>query len=372
MLTLILKTTNGCNLDCRYCSLGKKLHPVTLNLEQCTRALEYACNICEQCGERQLNILLHGGEPTIVDMEIYRKAIHWVRTRFPQLEFLVSMQTNALVVTDEILGFCEEFEVGIGISIDGSEEIHDAQRLTKKQQPSFKRVQQNIEQYLERGFAVSGLMVLTKNALNEDFRFLDYYAEKKIPLTINPLLNYGNASENSCLALEQGDYAKYLIGVFEYALHNDVTVSIAPINGIVQAILNDTNVKICTFNKGCNDQFICVDCHGDIFPCGKYADLQEFTLGNIADNECDLSAHPVLQRIKARRTVDIPQDCVQCQYYKYCNAGCSAESYINGTATPSMCADYKMLFSYFSSTGLELIKEKLLISKQYLLNLMES
>ena len=74
MLTLIVKGTNGCNLDCAYCSLGEKTQVECVTEEKLYQILRYVCRVSAFRGEKQLHIILHGGEPTLILEQIYQKS----------------------------------------------------------------------------------------------------------------------------------------------------------------------------------------------------------------------------------------------------------------------------------------------------------
>lgn len=363
MLTLILKTTNGCNLDCRYCSLGKQTKYTIISTEMLVETLEFVYKM----GEKELVLILHGGEPTLVNMAVYRQGITAVREKFSDFNISVSMQTNGYHLTEDILEFCKEYQVSVGISIDGSEIAHDKQRLTIAQLGSYQQVQRNILKYQDADIPISCLMVLTKNSLSEDFSYLSFFQKHHINLKINPLLPYGKVEENQHLSLDSGDYSSYLIRLFEYAVKHDIDISVSPIKQIVVGILTGSPPRSCTFRENCHQDFLCIDYFGDIYPCGKFSDMHKEKLGNVKDCNYDIMSHPQLRELLAERSHHLPSTCTNCKFLPYCHGGCSAERAINQQETPINCGDYQVLFRYFTSHGLKIIKEQLLAYKDKLL-----
>ena len=304
----------------------------------------------------------------MVDVRTYEDAIVRIETTYPQIEKQYSIQTNAGNISESFLQLFEKYDIRVGVSVDGSKNIHDSERKTVGGKPTFATVCKNIDVLQERHIPVSCLMVLTSNAFGEGYDYLQYFAKRNLHLKINPLLNYGEAYEHPELSLQQGDYAKYLIGVFEYILEKELDVSISPIDKILYAILFDTNVRECTFDPKCHESFLCIDHHGDIYPCGKYSDMKECKLGNVTDNLLDIFNSDILKCLSARRLENKPKRCLDCKYLIYCNAACSAEASIDGCTEkePLLCADYMALFEYFSQKGLLRYKEFLLKRKEAL------
>ena len=60
------------------------------------------------------------------------------------------MTTNGWLLKDRITDFLAEEQVELFVSLDGSEEQHDRYRHTRKQQPTFRRVWNNVRRLRER------------------------------------------------------------------------------------------------------------------------------------------------------------------------------------------------------------------------------
>lgn len=350
MFTLIVNTTNGCNLDCDYCSLGKKTDSTKISKTMFFDILEYTY----QLGHKEFTVILHGGEPTIVPMSIFRYGIVEMKEKYPDMTLHIRMQTNGFLLNDSILNFCHEFDVGVGISFDGNEDTHNQQRHIQGGGDSYQQIKNNILKYKNAGIPLSTLLVLTKKSMDSTLDFLHFLEENDLDLKVNPLLSYGNAVEHEELALQSGDYASFIIDMFRYAIKERVQVVIEPIQGIVEALLNDTSMKTCTFHKNCHENFLCIDYLGDIYSCGKFSHIPDSCLGNIATASGVLN-HAVISDDVA---------CSHCPYLKYCNGGCDAERLIGGTTQYPLCEEYKILFRYFFSEGFGLLKEQLLEEKK--------
>lgn len=369
MLTLILKGTNGCNLDCAYCSLGEKPRHDLVDSAILNQIFEYICGICQRRRENRLSIILHGGEPTLVPVTVYETAIHGIQRKYPAIDIEVSMQTNGYSISDEYLAFFQRYDVNVGVSIDGSAKIHNTARKSKTGKASYEKVIVNIERLQAAGINVSGLMVLTSIGCYESLDYLQYFASHHIHLKINPLLNYGKVFKNPQLAIKKGDYANYLIRVYEYIIENDIEVTVSPIDKILNAVLNQNNVSECTFNPDCNHNFICIDYLGDIYPCGKFSDVHAYKMGNILTTDDDILKNHQFRKLQERRTCKLPNKCELCRFVHLCHAGCSAEACIekNMNEPPYLCEDYQVLFEYFGEKGLLKLKEQLMKKKRILM-----
>jgi radical SAM additional 4Fe4S-binding domain len=369
MLTLILKGTNGCNLNCAYCSLGEKTKHDLVDSTMLNQIFEYVCGVCQRRKENRLNIILHGGEPTLVPVTVYEAAIQGIRRKYPDVDVEVSMQTNGYSISDEYLAFFQRYDVNVGISIDGSAEIHNTERRSKTGKASYEKVIINMERLQAAGINVSGLMVLTSIGCFEPLDYLQYFASHHIHLKINPLLNYGEVYKNPQLAIKKGDYANYLIRAYEYIIENEMEVTVSPIDKFLSAVLNQKNISECTFNPDCNRNFICIDHLGDIYPCGKFSDVHTYKMGNVLNIDDDILENHQFRKLQERRTCKLPNKCESCRFAFLCHAGCSAEACIekNINEPPYLCEDYQVLFEYFSEKGLLKLREQLMKEKRTLM-----
>ena len=144
MLSIILKGTNGCNLACSYCSLGKKENCIIATKEQLYNIMKYSCEIAKNNFENKICFILHGGEPTLISVNTYEYVITKLKKEYTELKIELCMQTNGISISDEWIDFFIRNEVAVGISIDGSKIIHDKERRTVHGEPTFEVVQQNI------------------------------------------------------------------------------------------------------------------------------------------------------------------------------------------------------------------------------------
>lgn len=368
MLTIIVKGTNGCNLACSYCSLGEKKNFKYINKWSLMDLMNFSCKYAKYQGESKINFILHGGEPTLVDPNIYDESITFIKNKYPELEIFISMQSNGLAITNQFINIIKKYDIHMGISIDGSQNIHDSERRTAWNKPSYKIVTNNIDRLLCAGVSVSCLMVLTKNALKEKFDYLTFFEERNLHLKINPLLNYGNVTEHPELILEEGDYARYLINLYENIVEKNIDILVSPIDNIINGIIHNQGIRECTFKKYCNKHFLCIDYKGDIYPCGKFSDMDEMFIGNISEIPYERIDQFLKEKLYERRNLQLPNICNSCKFIKLCNGGCSAEAMIDGdiNEVPIMCKDYKILFEYFHGAGLKLLKERLIKQKQIL------
>ena len=93
----------------------------------------------------------HGGEPLLLGIDFYRKAMLLQQKYADGKRIENTLQTNGTLINE---AWCELFVANnflLGISLDGPADIHDAFRLTKGGRPAFDQVMRAIEMFYHYG-----------------------------------------------------------------------------------------------------------------------------------------------------------------------------------------------------------------------------
>ena len=176
---LLAKPTGAiCNLDCAYCFfLDKEVFYPGSKFRMGEPVLEqYIRQIIESHQTDSVNIAWQGGEPTLMGLDFYRRAMGLVeKYRRPGMTFLHTMQTNGTLLDDEWGAFFAEHNFLIGISIDGPRPLHDVYRVDKGGKPTFDKVMAGLRVLQRHG--VDFNILTTVNRMNADhplevYRFL--------------------------------------------------------------------------------------------------------------------------------------------------------------------------------------------------------
>lgn len=132
---IVIKVTDQCNLWCPYCyyyaggaaSLRARKHKDT------KQKLDALCDAF--IGSHRLNteakniqFVLHGGEPLMVPPDIIDHFAKRLREAFPDKAF-IGLQTNGVFLSEEWLDVFERNKIYVGVSIDGPKAFHDRNRV---------------------------------------------------------------------------------------------------------------------------------------------------------------------------------------------------------------------------------------------------
>lgn len=143
--TLIIKLTKACNIACTYCydwEHGDK--PQVLDPALARKALADAIATCDG----RLNIIFHGGEPTLVwDMveQLSLEARSLARARGVTLR--LTGQTNLTRLNERMVRFSLRQNIFWGVSIDGVPEVNDLFRITRNGKGTYHYFEDALRRY---------------------------------------------------------------------------------------------------------------------------------------------------------------------------------------------------------------------------------
>ncbi len=348
-------------MRCKYCCVGDKSDFHIISEEQLYKNICFCVENSRAGNEDKVDIIFHGGEPTIVPCEFYEQAISRINEKYPDITFCWRMQSNGYHINDKFINLFSEYGFRIGVSIDGSADIHNQTRTDINGKPTYDTIFNNILKMKSENIPASALMVVGAN-VTDDFSFLDKFAEHHIPIKINPLINCGEAENNSEILLESGQYAEYLIKVYEYIMSNELDIPFQPVESLSQKIFSHSPYGECTFSGNCFCNFIAIDYKGEIYPCGRFCDNKAFSGGNINVDNISLPFENKMYKPEIR------PECSACKFQKICNGGCPYMVWIDGSHRNPLCNDYKKFFRYLMTDGLVFIENKLKEKREELYN----
>ena len=168
---LLAKPTGAiCNLDCKYCFfLSKEMLYPGDRFRMSNEMLEtYIRQLLEAHPSDEVNVAWQGGEPTLMGLDFFRRAIvHVEKYRKPGQNVLHTIQTNGTLLNDDWCRFFKQHKFLVGLSVDGPKEMHDAYRVNKGGAGTFDQVIRGWE--MLRRHEVDVNILCTIHAANADY-----------------------------------------------------------------------------------------------------------------------------------------------------------------------------------------------------------
>jgi uncharacterized protein len=217
----ILKLHERCNLACRYCYVYELADQTWRDRpRRMSDALisVVAGRIAEHARAHDLDtvrIIFHGGEPLLTGPGPLVDALRKIRAAVPARTRVDSwVQTNGTLLDERTLDSLEKLNVRVGVSLDGDDLSHDAERRYPSGRGSHADVARALQLLMRRPSIYSGLLCV----VNLDASPLATYDAllRFSPPTIDFLLPHGNwtSPPPGRPDAKLSPYAEWLIQVF--------------------------------------------------------------------------------------------------------------------------------------------------------------
>ncbi len=345
-----------CNLSCEYCYYLKKqsLYPDDQSFRMPDDILEeYILQHIEACPDPVIPFSWHGGEPTLLGLEYFRKIVELQRKHQPSHRRIINgIQTNGTLLDEEWCRFLAAEGFGVGISLDGPQEMHDSHRLTKGGQPTHTRALRGYELLRKHRIPCDVLCVVhAQNVLHpgEVYRFFKHIKAASIgflPL-VEPRADLDEGVSSSTVPSES--FGTFLCTIFDEWTSQDIGQVRIQIFEETAATALGQEHTLCIFKKTCGDVPV-IEHNGDFFVCDHFVD-REHHLGNIRETRLvDLIESPAQRAFGQLKRDTLPRYCLECDVLKLCNGGCPKDRVLrapDGEAGLNyLCAGYKRFFTH--------------------------
>ena len=349
-----------CNLDCEYCFFLSKeaLYPND-RFRMADDVLEaYIKQLLESHETPVVTIAWQGGEPTLMGVDFFRRAIELVgKHRRPGQTVEHTMQTNATLLTAEWCELLREHRFLVGVSIDGPRELHDAFRVDKKGNPTFDKVLRGYE--LLRKHEVDVNILCTVNSANEDYP-LDVYRFFRDELGVEHIQLIPIVERDNDTGFQEGDqvthrsvdpekWGIFLSAIFDEWVRRDVGKVYVQMFDAALASWLGVPATMCIFGETCGNA-VALEHNGDVYSCDHFVE-PKYLLGNIMETHMvELLASPQQRAFGDDKRDTLPKYCRDCSVRFACNGECPKNRF---TLTPDgeaglnyLCAGYLHFFTH--------------------------
>ncbi|RPJ50708.1 MAG: anaerobic sulfatase maturase [Chloroflexi bacterium] len=351
-----------CNLACSYCFfLDKELLYPGSKFRMSEETLEaYIKQLIETHRSNQVTVSWQGGEPTLMGVDFYRKAIQFQeKYRKPGMTFENTMQTNGTLLNDEWCQFFKENNFLIGLSLDGPRHLHDTFRVDKGGAPTFDKVMRGLRLLQKHGVEYNILVTVnrvTGDHPKEIYRFLRDEVGTSwiqfIPVIerMNPdglnLIQAGTQVSQRSVRPEQ--FGRFLIQVFDEWVHNDVgRIFVQTFEASLRNWMHLPTSGMCVFDETCG-YGLALEHNGDLYSCDHFVE-PKYKVGNIIQKHMiELVGSERQYQFGQDKHDTLPRYCLECPVLFACHGECPKNRF---TRTPDgeeglnyLCAGYKAFF----------------------------
>ncbi len=364
--TLIKPGGSACNLACKYCYYLEKaelyggrqpiMDPELLELyiKQYIEAVEH--DVVEFCW--------HGGEPLMLGLDYFKRAIKLQRKHSRGKTIHNSLQTNGTLLDENWCRFFSDNGFLVGLSIDGPKDIHDAHRVNRGGRPTFDRVVAGVNLMNRLHVEYNTLSVVSRLSEGrgaEIYRFLrDELGSRFMQLL--PAVDWLPSGELAPWSVSSEGFGQILCDVFDEWVRHDVGRSYVQIFDVTLSQLCGLPSGICTMGETCGEG-LAVEHNGDVYPCDHFV-WPEYKLGNIRETSlAELFDSEKRLKFALFKRNDLPPECLKCGHYHLCHGGCPGHRTAEARGGKNaLCKGLRMFFEH-SAPAMNRMRELLLADR---------
>lgn len=351
-LTFLIKPASSlCNMRCRYCFYEDISH---------NRAQKQMGIMTETTAERliseafraiapggMITFLFQGGEPTLAGLDFFRRFLA-LEKKYAKADIHChhAIQTNGFCLTEEWCAFFREHHFLVGLSIDGTQAIHDSLRPDASGNGTWEKTVFAL-QLLDRFQVETNILcVVTAQVAKKAAQvYGSLTALGRHPMQFIPCLDPMEAERGTeFYSLKPDAYGKFLCSLFDCWYRDWKSgryVSIRTFDDYLR-ILMRTSPSTCAASGACGS-YLVAEGDGSLYPCDFYV-LDQWRIGNIMEMGIqEALASPVSVRF-VQEGAKPPESCRLCRYFPICRGGCRRDR--TQQQTNYYCTSFQTFFAY--------------------------
>lgn len=353
-MLVIIKPTHQCNLRCSYCYVDNNLKDKKemFSLDFARHMIDEIYSYAIEKSITNITLLWHGGEPLLWTNKNYENIFQYCEKVFnDSFKIRHSIQTNLTLINNEYIDIFKKFDVSVGFSLDGFGEINDKTRYFQNKKGSFAKIFEKIELCKSLNFKICAVVVASSkniNYINEIYSFMN---EHNISFKINPIFKSGEAEDSfNEYGITTYQYQTCMIELFDLWTNEKKTNVDISLFSEIASNLATNNPALCNFKEDCQQNVFSIFANGDIYPCGRFGNDNNFNFGNLRKDSLSNIMKKKNNFFGNKRVQNLTNnDCNNCKYLSICHGGCMHDAYISSNdifTQSNFCQAYKHIFQH--------------------------
>lgn len=353
-VSVLMKPSSGmCNMSCDYCfycdeTQKRRQESYGFMSEQ---TLKNVIRKTMLRAEGSVSYAFQGGEPTLRGIEFFEQAV-MLQKKYNKNGIQVNnaLQTNGYLLDADWCRFLKKHNFLVGVSVDGTKEIHDTYRHDKAGGPTFARVLGATKLLDAFGADYNILTVVNSKVAEHIVEIYAFYKKQgwnfqQYIACLDPL---DEPHGQNAYALSPEQYGIFLTELFDL-WYADWKAGQAP---YIRQFENYIGVLAGYMPEACDQRGICgiqnvVEADGSVYPCDFYM-IDEYRLGNFNENRLEEINQKRESLGFVARSKCLCETCRACPFFKICRGGCQRNRDYNGQSgcyENYFCEGYRMFFN---------------------------
>ncbi|MBR7781852.1 radical SAM protein [Undibacterium luofuense] len=356
-LQVILKVSERCNLACTYCyyfyagddTYAKR--PPVMKESTAEEVADFLNQGVRDLGISRVLIAFHGGEPLLLKPERFRFFCDIFRRKLNHVQLGFQVQTNAVLINDEWIATFQEYEVNVGISIDGGEQENDKFRIANNGKGSYNEVVAGLRKVQAATQGVRALSApSTISVINAAFDYRKIFKHLHEDLGVEQIsFLFPDVQHDTGLPFNTPAerYGEILCQIFDAWIETGAQAKVRQIDRLLSFFqqINEVSIPSNSSGQGLGTQIIVVQSDGELSLDDSYMVALEWRQSQKTPHVAQTSletylAQPVFADIDAYRA-KLPSTCKSCCWSRVCRGGDLENRYskLNGFDNPSVFCD---------------------------------
>ena len=298
--------------------------------------------------EEEVSFVFQGGEPTLAGLEFYKAFID-MQNKFNKKHISVcnSIQTNGYNLDEKWAAFFRKHNFLVGLSMDGTKELHDSLRTDKTGKGTYTNVMKSVGLLEEHNVNFNIICVVTNFTARHPKKVFTALKKYHFLQFIPCIDDFSGEKKNYSLTNKR--YADFLCSTFDdyyRCIKQDNYVSVRNFDNYIQ-MLCGRPPENCAMNGRCIPYFL-AEWDGSIYCCDFYV-LDKWKLGNImCDSLAEIYNGDKMKQFIAE-SFYVSEKCKKCKWFMLCRGGCKRdrEPIVNGVLGENrLCNSYKIFFEH--------------------------
>jgi len=351
---LVKPSGPDCNLGCTYCFYleKEKLFPET-KVHRMSHEIqeEMIRQVMQQSGDA-VSIVWQGGEPALMGLDFYKRAIELEKKYGHGQEVGNGFQTNGTLLDVEWAKFFKKYDWLIGFSLDGPKHIHDRHRLDKGLHPTWEKVEEVARMLIAEGVAVNAMCCITDYSSNYAEELYNYYKNHGLTwMQFIPIveIDKDDPTKVAPFSVTNEQYGKFLITLFDLWINDfkngEPTTSVRHFESVFHSYVGLESPE-CTMMKECGP-YVVIEHNGNVYSCDFFVEPRH-RLGNIRQSKIiDMLISKKQDEFGKVKTL-LPRKCKFCPWYSKCFGGCTKDRIKDpkDQRQPRFCRAYQLFFEH--------------------------
>ncbi len=361
---LIKPAGPDCNMACAYCFYLEKagLFAAGEQHRMSEEILEAMVRQAMKHAPGQISFGWQGGEPTLMGLPFFEKAVELQKKHGRSHTVGNGLQTNGILINEEWARFLAEYNVLVGLSIDGPAHVHDRYRKMKGGRGSWDRVVDRARLMLDEGVAVNALTVVNDYAVVFAEEIYTFHKElglnymQFIPLVDTGIGSGGDDVPDRVTAERFGAFLCTLFDLWIDDFDNGVPTTSVRFFDSVFHVYAGLQPPECTLLSECG-AYVVVEHNGDVYSCDFYVE-PEWRLGNVLHDELGDLLNCERQNEFGLMKSRLAKACQNCRWLKYCRGGCTRDRVAGAQGDLShLCESFQIFFRHADEPLQELARK---------------